>query len=69
MNCPSLSTHDALKENCHEKAVNFLIQDCSIPCKTFLRVLQRLRLDKAYVLKMKTISYTKTEDTTNAHAK
>lgn len=51
MNCPSLPTHDALKENCHDNAANFLIKDRIIPCRVFLCIVQMLSLDKAHSLK------------------
>lgn len=69
MNCPSLPTHDALKENCHDKAANFEIKNCIIPCKVFLCIIPRLSLDEAHILKMKTVSYNKMENTTNPHTK
>jgi len=69
MNCPSLPTHDALKENCHGKAANFLIKECIIPCKVFLCTIQQLSLDKAHILKMLTVSCKTTGDNTNPHTK
>lgn len=63
MSYPSISTCDTLKENCHHKEANFLIKYCIIACKVFLCVIQRLSLDKAHILKMKTVSYNKTKKT------
>lgn len=69
MNCPSVPTHEALKENCHDKAANFLIKDSIIPCKVFLCIIQRLSLDKAHILKLKTVPHKKTVNNTNPHTK